>query len=85
MVVEPAAAAADHIPAVLHISIDVDTGLYEEVKLHKAAGIAAIDLMAWARMRSEVGVERWMRSLDTDLDQVVGLVNLDMEGMCIPV
>ena len=41
-----AAVEVDHIlDLVLEISIDVDNVPYEVVKLHKAAGIAAIDRM----------------------------------------
>jgi hypothetical protein len=45
------------------------------------AEIAESDLMTLARMRLQVVV---VRRLGT-LGQVGGLVNLDMEGMCIPV
>jgi hypothetical protein len=48
-------------------------------------GIAESDLMTLARMRLEVVVVRWMRNLDMVLHQFEGLVNLDMEGICIPV
>ena len=47
--------------------------------------IAESDLMTLARMRSEVEEVRWRRNLDMGLHQVEGLVNLDMEGICIPV
>jgi len=46
--------------------------------------IAASDLMALARMLGEeVGV-RWIQSLDMVQLQIEGLVNLGMEGTCIP-
>ena len=47
--------------------------------------IAESDLMALAKMLGEVVEVRWTRSLDTRQHQVEGLVNLGMEGMCIPV
>ena len=55
------------------------------MKLHKVVGIAESDLMTLVRMRWAVVVVRWMRNLDMVLHQVGGLVNLDMEGICIPV
>jgi hypothetical protein len=79
------AAEADHIPAASRISIDVDNDLYWVVKLHRVVGIAENDLMTLVRMRWAVVVVRWMRNLDMVLHQVGGLVNLDMEGICIPV
>lgn len=47
--------------------------------------IAESDLMALAKMLGEVVEVRWTRSLDTRQHQVEGLVNLGMEGTCIPV
>jgi len=47
--------------------------------------IAESDLMALARMLEEVVEAIWNRSLDMVQHQVEGLVNLGMEGRCIPV
>jgi len=47
---EPAVGVA-HIPAVLHISIDVGNAPYEVVRERKAAGIVTSDLKTLARMR----------------------------------
>jgi hypothetical protein len=55
------------------------------VKLHKVVGTAESDLMTLARMRWGAVVVRWMRNLDMVQHQVEGLVNLDREGICIPV
>ena len=45
------AVGAAHIPAVLHISIDVGNALYEVVRERKAAETVTSDLKTLARMR----------------------------------